>query len=176
MVTFNLSSFVIVIVINNSYFIVSSIVSPTSQITNTRQTSYDIRQSSTKNQREARHIRMFKVIICLIAIFLICRLPQWIFLLVKFYGNIHLVEMWLLHYSFGILALFNCMLNPFMYTFLSATLRVSEKIGNSFKRCLSPCYCKFKGDLSPLNEASESSMAQNGVYLGIDSRKTQSST
>lgn len=148
--------------------------SSTLQPTQNKQTSYDLRQNSSKNHREARHIRMFKVIICLMAIFLICRLPQWIFLMVKFYANINMVQMWLIQYSLGTFSLFNCVLNPFMYAFLSETLKTGEKICGAFQGCLSPCYCKFKGDLTSLNETSDASVVQNGIYLGRDSRQTPS--
>lgn len=79
--------------------------------------------------------------------------------------------MWLLHYSLGILSLFNCMINPLLYAFLSETLKTSEKICIGFKGCFQSFTCNFKGDLSPLNETSNSSIAQGGVYMGKDSRK-----
>lgn len=85
-----------------------------------------------------------------------------------------MVQMWLIHYSLGIFSLVNCVLNPFMYAFLSETLRAGDKFCGSLKGCLSVCYCKFKGDLTPLNEMSESSAVQNGIYMGRDSRQPQS--
>ena len=77
-------------------------------------------------ERKQRQIRIFKVILLLMAVFFICRLPNWVYILYKMLEydtqqNIH----WVLNYSFGIMVLLNCMLNPFLYTFLSETIRLT---------------------------------------------------
>lgn len=76
-------------------------------------------------KRRQRQVRMFKVILTLMMVFFVCRLPTWIFLLYKLgvetEGNIH----WMLNYIFGLGVLTNCMLNPFLYTFLSETIRLT---------------------------------------------------
>lgn len=101
-----------------------------------------------KTKRRKRQIRIFKVIIVLMAVFLICRVPNWIFSVIvmnlKTQENIH----WLLYFTFGLFALVNCLLNPFIYTFLSETIHVSNLLAGSccdlfffFKKV---CSCKRK--------------------------------
>lgn len=152
-----------------------SVAFPSNQRSTTNNTSMatmnsrsvnDLRQSSSKNLREARHIRMFKVVFLIILIFLMCRLPSWIFLLIKMYSsNSNYNEYWIMHYSFGILVLLNCLLNPLIYTFLSATLNVWDKIRNWLKYFCRPCLsCRFRGDLTPLNESVIEESAEVGQY------------
>lgn len=126
----------------------------------------DLRKSSSKNLREARHIRMFKVVFLIILIFLLCRLPSWIFLLIKMYSSKSTYsEYWIMHYSFGILVLLNCLLNPLIYTFLSTTLNVCDKIRDWFKCFCRPCLsCRFRGDLKPLNESVTEESVEVGQY------------
>lgn len=100
---------------------------PASKSITTTQPGADLKTNrSQRSQRETRHIRMFKVIICLIAVFLVCRLPNWIFLLIKLHNDLRDHMWWILQYSLGILALCNCMVNPLLYTFLGETLKFGE--------------------------------------------------
>lgn len=69
---------------------------------------------------------MFKVILVLMSVFIICRLPNWGFLVYKLSHKVSDRLNWLLVYSFGIMGLLNCMLNPLLYTFLSETIRVTS--------------------------------------------------
>ncbi|XP_055372781.1 5-hydroxytryptamine receptor 1A [Condylostylus longicornis] len=92
----------------------------------------------THKRRKTRQLRLFIVIILLITIFLICRLPTWIFLLMRVYGVYNRSIHWIMHYSFGILSLFNCVLNPFCYTFMAETTRficATAKIFKNFIKC-----------------------------------------
>lgn len=57
--------------------------------------------------------------------------------------NIH----WILQYVFGILSLTNCVVNPFIYTFLSETIHYGNKFSEKIKTCCFPwigciCICK----------------------------------
>lgn len=126
----------------------------------------DLRKNSTKNLREARHIRMFKIVFLIISIFLICRLPSWIFVLIKMYSaQSTYSEYWIMHYSFGILVLLNCLLNPLIYTFLSTTLNAWDKIRSWLKCFCRPCLSyRFRGDLNPLNESVTEESAEVGQY------------
>lgn len=79
-----------------------------------------------KTNREIRQLRMFRVIVMLMLAFLICRLPTWIYLLYKLHNSANTNLHWMLHYSFGLLSIFNCVLNPFFYTFLSESIQYSS--------------------------------------------------
>jgi hypothetical protein len=91
-----------------------------------------VRQEVGKCNRERyqRQVRLFKVILLLMFVFFICRLPSWIYTIYKLNNdadsNIH----WVLNYSFGMLVLLNCALNPYLYTFMSETIKVVSFLGN----------------------------------------------
>uniref|UniRef100_A0A336MCW2 CSON009784 protein n=1 Tax=Culicoides sonorensis TaxID=179676 RepID=A0A336MCW2_CULSO len=127
---------------------------------------HDLRTNSSKNLRKAQHIRMFKVVFAIISIFLLCRLPSWSFLLIKMYSsNSSLNEFWIMHYSFGILVILNCSLNPLIYTFLSTTLNIWEHIRIFLKLCCRPCMsCHFIGDLNPITESITEQTDGPGLY------------
>jgi hypothetical protein len=76
-------------------------------------------------ERRQRQVKMFKVILALMAVFFICRMPNWVFLLYKLgdvpQDNLH----WVINYALGLLVMANCMANPFLYTFLSETIRLT---------------------------------------------------
>lgn len=80
----------------------------------------------SEHQRRNRQMRMFKVILVLMSVFIICRLPNWVFLVYKLSHKVSNRSNWLLVYSFAIMGLLNCMLNPLLYTFLSETIRVTS--------------------------------------------------
>lgn len=103
--------------------------------------------SARRAERNLRQIRMFKVILVLMGVFFICRLPNWIYVLYKYnhqtQGNIH----WVISYSLGLMMLANCMLNPFLYTFLSETIRLTTFVagiicGIFVSPCARMCNCK----------------------------------
>lgn len=89
---------------------------------------------------------MFKVILMLMVVFFLCRLPNWIYLLYKLNNstqeNIH----WVLNYAFGLTVMANCMLNPFLYTFLSETIRLTTFLAGIvcgiFRWCVGLCLCE----------------------------------
>lgn len=114
-------------------------------------------------ERKHRQVRMFKVILVLMSVFFICRLPNWIYLLYKLshdtQKNIH----WVTHYCLGLMVMANCMLNPFLYTFLSETIRLTSFLAGIicglFNPCIKLCKCKSgkgkgkKGNLGKLQTA-----------------------
>ena len=122
------------------------------------------------NDRKQRQIRMFKVIVVLMAVFFICRLPNWIFVLYKMNNSANQMYHWVFQYAFGVVGLTNCMLNPFMYTFLSETIRVTKFLRDFCIKCLKPCpkkshYARNKtlfGKSILTTQKSDS----GGVYLG----------
>lgn len=90
-------------------------------------------------ERKDRQVRMFKVILVLMTVFFICRLPNWIYVLYKLSNvtqeNIH----WVINYSFGLMVMLNCMLNPFLYTFLSETIRLTTFLAGIVCGIFTPC-------------------------------------
>lgn len=88
----------------------------------------------SQTSREIRQLRMFKAILIIMITFFLCRLPTWIYLLYKLYNDANTNLHWVLQYSFGALSIFNCVLNPLLYTFLTETIRISFVFLDKFKR------------------------------------------
>jgi hypothetical protein len=86
--------------------------------------------SASSIERKRRQVRLFKVIVLLMAVFFICRMPSWVYTLYKLNNDSDSNLEWILSYSFGILTLINCALNPYLYTFLSETIRIISFLGN----------------------------------------------
>lgn len=84
-----------------------------------------IKRKMVKTCREARQLRMFTAILLLMSIFLICRMPTWVFLLYKLHFPATSNLSWMLNYIFGLLSMMNCVLNPLLYTFLTETMQFS---------------------------------------------------
>ena len=104
-----------------------------------------------QNGRKQRQMRMFKVIVVLMAVYLVCRIPSWIFLLYKLNHNASSNLAWVLQSIFGILALLNTALNPFLYMFLQKTIQATTLITNFCRKLIDVC----KGRKT-----------DGGVYLG----------
>lgn len=98
------------------------------------------RAKKSKTCREIRQMRMFKAVLSLMIVFIVCRMPTWIYLLVKLYNVSNTNVMWVLHYSFGLLSLANCVINPFLYTFLIETIQYSSR----FLQCIKRILCFFR--------------------------------
>jgi hypothetical protein len=103
-------------------------------------TTYITPESTARRvERKQRQIRMFKVILVLMGVFFICRLPNWIYTLYKLshdtQENIH----WVINYAFGLMALANCMFNPFLYSFLSETIRLTTFLAGIICGIFNPC-------------------------------------
>lgn len=97
-------------------------------------------------ERKQRQVRMFKVILVLMMVFFICRLPNWIYVLYKLSNETQENIYWVIHYCFGLMMMVNCMLNPFLYTFLSETIRLTTFLAGIacgiFNPCVKLCKCK----------------------------------
>ncbi|XP_058456327.1 alpha-2A adrenergic receptor [Malaya genurostris] len=99
-----------------------------------------IKNSPATLSRQKRQLRMFKAIVFIMTVFLICRLPHWIYLMIKMHGIAATNVYWILHYSFGIVAMINCVLNPLIYTFLSETIKMTVFLHTICGRfCKDPC-------------------------------------
>uniref|UniRef100_A0A182MBS4 G-protein coupled receptors family 1 profile domain-containing protein n=1 Tax=Anopheles culicifacies TaxID=139723 RepID=A0A182MBS4_9DIPT len=97
-------------------------------------------QTEALSNRRRRQIHMFKAIVVLMLVFFVCRLPMWVFLLIKMVGDANTSAYWNLHYSFGILAMVNAVLNPLMYTFLTETIRFTLFVkAYCVRACVQPC-------------------------------------
>lgn len=113
------------------------------------QAKVEVKKSETNptaaqsNQREIRHLRMFYVLISLVTTFIALRLPAWIFLIMRIYGDYTRPVDWILHYVFGILTLASCVLNPLLYTFLTETIQYCEFTIDKVKMCGLACFCCF---------------------------------
>lgn len=126
---------------------------------------------STDIQRRQRQMRMFKVILVLMSTFILCRLPNWIFLLYKLNNHVSGRLNWILLYSFALTGILNCMLNPLLYTFLSETIRITSRIGSVCFR-----FCRFRRQARKASShyANNQTMFANkvprksdgGIYLG----------
>lgn len=99
----------------------------------------NVEVGSKRVERKQRQIRMVKVIALLMAVFFICRLPNWIYVLYKLSNVTQKNIYWVIHYIFGILVLINCLLNPFLYTFLSETIRLTTFLLNLVVSMFRPC-------------------------------------
>lgn len=110
--------------------------------------------NARRAERKQRQIRMFKVILVLMVVFFICRLPNWIYVLYKLSNNSQENIHWVINYSLGLMVMVNCMLNPFLYTFLSETIRLTTFLAGIICGVFSPCVklCKFKTDKSESQE------------------------
>lgn len=97
----------------------------------------------TKNTQIQRKVRTFKIIIFLMFIFIVLRLPNWIFDTMKLSYKFDSRAMWISKYICIALVLLHCSLNPFLYTFLNQTLDLFQKITNSLKDfvCEVCCCC-----------------------------------
>lgn len=109
----------------------------------------NVEVNTKKVERKQRQIRMVKIIILLMAVFFICRLPNWIYVLYKLSNVTQKNIYWVIHYIFGILVLINCLLNPFLYTFLSETIRLTTFLLNLIVSIFRPCknMCRKKTNI-----------------------------
>lgn len=96
----------------------------------------------TRTVQVQRKIRTFKVIIVLMVAFVACRLPYWLFFVIKLLETMKGSTTWYLHFSFTSLNMLNCALNPFMYAFLNQT--TTRKCHDVAHKILLRC-CGFNG-------------------------------
>lgn len=128
------------------------------------------------NSRVARHLRMFTIILLMMAVFVFLRLPSWIFLLMRMYGSYTKPVDWILYFVFGILSLTSSVLNPLFYTFLTETieyfLRLKANLAavllcggcsNCFNCCCRHCKNNQCHSVSASNEPPSSSSASGNA-------------
>lgn len=98
---------------------------------------------TANNSREARHLRMFTIILLMMAVFVFLRLPAWIFLLMRMYGSYTKPGHWILYFVFGILNMASSVLNPLFYTFLTETIQYTLRVKAKISSLLCGCYTQF---------------------------------
>lgn len=121
-----------------------------------------------RNGRQRRQMRMFKVILVLMSVFIMCRLPNWIFLIYKLTYQVTGKVNWLLYYSFGIMGLVNCMLNPLLYTFLGETLRIGSACHKLCRLCrrTRKTTSHYANNQAMFAAADAKRKSDGGIYLG----------
>ncbi|KAL1497838.1 hypothetical protein ABEB36_008726 [Hypothenemus hampei] len=93
-----------------------------------------------KNVQMQRKVRTFKIVIVLIFAFIFCRMPYWLFWLVKLLTRFRNGDfVWRTTLILASLNLLNCVLNPILYTYLNQTLYLIRKIQNFI--CTTCCCC-----------------------------------
>lgn len=92
-----------------------------------------------KNVQVERKIRTFKIVLVLMITFISCRLPYWVFYMIKLLSALKGDAIWNVHFSLIILNMTNCVLNPLLYTFLNQTIH-GLKLINDFM-CKICCCC-----------------------------------
>ncbi|XP_046811719.1 ras guanine nucleotide exchange factor B isoform X1 [Lucilia cuprina] len=99
--------------------------------------------SNVNNSREARHLRMFTIILLMMAVFVFLRLPAWIFLLMRMYGSYTKPTHWILYFVFGLMNLASSVLNPLFYTFLTETIQYTLIFKAKVSSVLCCCYSQL---------------------------------
>lgn len=109
-------------------------------------------------------MRMFRVILLLMTVFIVCRLPNWVFLFHRLISNGNAKINWILTYTFGVVGLLNSMLNPLLYTFLGETIRITSHIGSA---CYKFCRRSRKSSHYANNISTNvQRKSDGGIYLG----------
>jgi Fe2+ transport system protein B len=124
-----------------------------------------------RGERHKRQLRMFKVILVLMTVFIGCRLPTWLFLLYKLSFDISGRLNWLIQYGFGAMGILNCMLNPLLYQFLGETIRITSHIGSACYKFCRLCRRTKKTTSHYANNqtmyaANAQPKSDGGIYLG----------
>lgn len=99
-----------------------------------------------KSVHVERKIRTFKIILCLMFVFIGCRLPYLIFNVDKLSSSHKGHEYWIMVYVFNGLALLNCTLNPLLYTFLHPTLNLLTRINKIINDFMCQVFCCWNAE------------------------------
>lgn len=97
------------------------------------------------NHHFERKVRTFKVVIVLLLSFVLCRLPYWIFYIIRLATNMTSHSIWTLHFSFISLSILNCTLNPMLYNFLNESITIFQLFSHFIGKVLSTI-CFFAND------------------------------
>ncbi|XP_055372782.1 free fatty acid receptor 4-like [Condylostylus longicornis] len=86
-----------------------------------------------QNNRLTYQTKLCFIIIVLMLVFLICRFPRSIFLMLYLERVNITFDDWALNFSLEVLSLISCVLNPLLYTFMPETLKLLNHMTNYFK-------------------------------------------
>lgn len=89
---------------------------------------YSKKSPSPPSAHIQRKKRTLNIILILIIVFAVCRLPLWIFLLVKLHVRLEGNFWWYLQTFFSTLSYLNATIDPFLYAFLNETLSLVTSI------------------------------------------------
>ncbi|XP_066139810.1 substance-K receptor-like [Euwallacea fornicatus] len=85
-------------------------------------------KSKKKNVQMKSKIRSFKVVVALVLAFITCRLPYWLQMIYQQLETVNKNVLWNVRFATISLHLFNCVLNPLLYTYLNITITVCRKV------------------------------------------------
>lgn len=85
-------------------------------------------------KREQRQLRMFKAILWLMTVFIVCRVPNWVIIVFMMSSNPKENIHYVLCFSFGLLSVVNCMLNPILFSFISETIQITSYLSEIFQK------------------------------------------
>ncbi|XP_066248527.1 RYamide receptor-like [Euwallacea similis] len=85
-------------------------------------------KSKKKNVQMKSKIRSFKIVVALVVAFIVCRLPYWLHMTYQQLENVNKNVVWNVRFATISLYLFNCVLNPLLYTYLNITITVCRKV------------------------------------------------
>lgn len=88
-----------------------------------------------------RKIRTFKIIIVIMIVFFVCRMPHWIFTLLRFATVLSGSKYWIISNALSLLLIINTTLNPFLYSFLNQTIMYFDKFFRSIGDFISKICC-----------------------------------
>ncbi|KAJ8978889.1 hypothetical protein NQ317_008504 [Molorchus minor] len=131
-----------------------------------------------KNVQMEKKLRTFKVVIALMLAFTLCRLPYWLYFVIKLVKTIQGDTMWNIHFALTSLNILNCALNPFLYTFLNQTISATKKINEITCRFILCCCCFSNSEFEDfennnpfeINCEQRNDMGDNQKYINNNSR------
>lgn len=118
-----------------------------------------------------RKIRTFKIILSIMLIFFLCRMPHWIFNVVRFAIKADQPIHWIMSYVLSFFLLFNTAINPFLYSFLNQTIEYFDKFCSAVGNFVVKICCCFCSEFDDYEKELSSVHSQH-----YEQRNSQSST
>lgn len=119
--------------------------------------------NKVKSRQTERNIRSFKRIIAMMVIFFVLRLPLWIMNLDLFPASENPHGFYIVRYSFSLMNLLNCLLNPLLYCFFNETLALYQKFKGILRRILCMCYSHGQPDTASESEGNSNTVQEERV-------------
>lgn len=140
---------------------------PQAQVTN---------KDSNKNKPVVDHhferkVRTFKVVILLLLSFILCRLPYWIFYIIRLASSYSSNAMWITHFILISLSILNCALNPLLYNFLNESITVCELFSHFIRKFLSFFCCFMHDEFEELSQYNPFGMKNHKVKNELKNQK-----